>query len=86
MNSGGGRIMFPVSVFDRGRTLEFAARVSEAIARSPKGLGSARGADRSAPAPADPSVALRQLETLRTQGLITDAEFAAKREDVLGRL
>jgi hypothetical protein len=36
MNSGGGTIRFPVSVFERGRTLEFANRVSEAIAGSPK--------------------------------------------------
>lgn len=86
MNSGGGTITFPVSVFERGRTLEFANRVSEAIARSPKGLGGARGTDRSPAAPADASAALRQLEQLRTQGLITDIEFAAKRQDVLSRL
>ena len=36
MNSGGGTIRFPVSVFERGRTLEFASRVSSAIARAPK--------------------------------------------------
>jgi hypothetical protein len=86
MNSGGGKITFPVSVFERGRTLEFAGRVSEAIARSPKGLGAPSQADRPAAASADPSVVLRQLETLRNQGLITDAEFTAKRQDVLSRL
>ena len=35
MNSGGGRISFPVSVFERDRTVEFANRVSEALAGTP---------------------------------------------------
>lgn len=86
MNSGGGTIKFPVSVFERGRTLEFASRVSEAIARSPKGSRAFRDTAPTSPAPADASGALRQLEQLRGQGLITDAEFAAKRQDVLNRL
>ncbi len=37
ITQGGGLIRFPVSVFERGRTLGFADRVSEAIARSTKG-------------------------------------------------
>ena len=86
MNSGGGTIKFPVSVFERGRTLEFASRVSEAIARSPKGGRASDGYARPASAPSDPTGALRQLEQLRSQGLITDTEFAAKRQDVLNRL
>lgn len=85
MNSGGGTITFPVSVFERGRTLEFASRVSEAIARSSRGGPVTRDVARPA-ASADPSGALRQLEQLRSQGLITDTEFAAKRQDVLNRL
>ena len=86
MNSGGGTIKFPVSVFERGRTLEFASRVSEAIARSPKGNRALRDTEPTSPVPADPSGALRQLEQLRSQGLITDAEFTAMRQDVLNRL
>jgi hypothetical protein len=85
MNSGGGTIRFPVSVFERGRTLEFASRVSEAIARAPQGTRPARDIGRPAPT-GDASGALRQLEQLRSQGLITDMEFAAKREDIINRL
>jgi hypothetical protein len=86
MNSGGGTIRFPVSVFERGRTLDFASKVSEAIARSPKGFRASSDYERPSPAPADPTGALRQLELLRSQGLITEAEFTAKRHDVLNRL
>jgi hypothetical protein len=86
MNSGGGTITFPVSVFERGRTLEFASRVSEAIARSSRGALSARDVERPVAASTDATGSLRQLDQLRTQGLITEAEFTAKRQDVLNRL
>lgn len=91
MNSGGGAVRFPVSAFERGRTLEFAGRVSETIARTPRGqMGTFGAATASAPAaqaePADPSAALRQLDQLRTQGLITDSEFTAKRQAIIDRL
>ena len=91
MNSGGGALRFPVSVFERGRTLEFAGRVSETIARPPRGqMGTFGAAAASAPTaqtePADPSAALRQLDQLRSQGLITDDEFTAKRQAVIDRL
>jgi hypothetical protein len=86
MNSGGGTIRFPVSVFERGRTLEFANRVSEAIAGSARGMRPSREYARPAVASPDPTGALQQLERLRSQGLITDAEFAAKRLDILNRL
>jgi hypothetical protein len=86
MNSGGGTIRFPVSVFERGRTLEFASRVSEAIARSPKGFRASHDYERPTSTVADPTGALRQLELLKSQGLITEAEFTAKRLDVLNRL
>jgi hypothetical protein len=91
MNSGGGAVRFPVSVFERGRTLEFAGRVSETIARTARGqMGAFGPAAASAPAaragPADPSAALRQLDQLRSQGLITDDEFAAKRQAIIDRL
>jgi hypothetical protein len=86
MNSGGGTITFPVSVFERGRTLEFANRVSEAIARSSRGALSARDVERPGRGSTDATGALRQLDQLRTQGLITEAEFATKRQDVLNRL
>lgn len=36
MNSGRGVIRFPVAVFERARTVEFAHRVSEAVARKPE--------------------------------------------------
>jgi hypothetical protein len=86
MNSGGGTITFPVSVFERGRTLEFANHVSEAIARSSRGSLSARDVERPIAASTDAAGALRQLDQLRTQSLITEAEFTAKRQDVLNRL
>jgi hypothetical protein len=86
MNSGGGTIRFPVSVFERDRTLEFANRVSEAIAGSLKGARASQEYTRPTAASTDPSGALRQLEQLRSQGLITDTEFAAKRQDILNRL
>ena len=85
MNSGGGLIRFPVSVFERGRTVEFANRVSEAVART-----STRGVS---PAPATPGLpsgtaadSLRHLQDLRDQGLITDSEYTAKRSEILSRL
>ena len=91
MNSGGGAVRFPVSVFERGRTLAFAGRVSETIARTPRGQMSTFGAPAAfgSPAqtgPADPSSALRQLEQLLSQGLITGDEFAAKRQAIIDRL
>jgi hypothetical protein len=36
--------------------------------------------------PADRAAELRQLEELRSQGLMTDQEFAAKRQAIIGRL
>ncbi len=86
MNSGGGTITFPVSVFERGRTLEFANHVSEVIARSSRGALSTRDTKRPVPGSTDATGSLRQLDQLRTQGLITEAEFTAKRQDVLNRL
>jgi hypothetical protein len=46
----------------------------------------ARDVERPAAATRDAPGALRQLDQLRTRGLITEAEFAAKRQDVLNRL
>ncbi len=91
MNSGGGAVRFPVSVFERGRTLEFAGRVSETIARTPRGQMSNVGqaavsATASHLPPADLTSSLRQLERLRSEGLITDVEFAAKRQAIIDRL
>ncbi len=48
-------------------------------------LGNLPGAPGTAPAP-DPAAALRQLQGLRDGGLITAEEFAAKRQEILGRL
>lgn len=86
MNSGGGVIRFPVSVFERGRTVEFANRVSEALARtSPR---SAQSATRpgSSTEESSPRASLRDLQDLRDQGLITESEYAAKRSEILARL
>jgi hypothetical protein len=86
MNSGGGVIRFPVSVFERGRTIEFANRMSEAVARtSPRAPATAASVDPIA-SDGDPSRALRHLEGLRDQGLITEPEYAAKRAEILARL
>lgn len=85
MNSGGGVITFPVSVFERRRTLEFAGQVSEAMARSTRGRPAAPPA--SAPAErADSRRALRDIEQLRADRLITEEEFAEKRAEILKRL
>jgi hypothetical protein len=87
MNSGGGTFQFPVSVFERGRTFEFAAHVSEAMARAPRPGPAGVTAQGMSPAVApDPSLALRQLESLRGEGLLTEEEYATKRREVLARL
>lgn len=83
MNSGGGAIRFPVSVFERSRTVNFAQRVSEAVARRPAPPQAAPTIAQSAPS--DPTDAIRHLNRLREQGLITDSEYATKRADILGR-
>jgi len=86
MNSGGGQISFPVSVFERDRTVEFANRVSEALARtSTRANSTAPVAPQQAPSGATAD-ALRNLQALHDQGLITDGEFDAKRGEILGRL
>ena len=82
MNSGGGEIRFPVSFFERQRTVEFANAVSQTLAR---GAAAPRQAPLAFAQPAadDPAARLQRLEALRGQGLISDAEFAAKRAEVL---
>lgn len=77
MNSGGGAIRFPVSVLERSRTIEFANRVSQAVAHT-MALPTPSGAN--------PGDALRHLSRLRDQGLVTDDEYAAKRAEILARL
>jgi hypothetical protein len=84
MNSGGGTIRFPVSVFERGRTVEFSNRVSEAVARRP---GVQKETSQGQPAARiDPSDAMQHLNRLREQGLITEAEYETKRTEILARL
>ena len=39
-----------------------------------------------APAPADPVTVLGQLKAMRDQGLITPEQYAAKQQEVLGRM
>ena len=83
-NSGGGNIAFPVSFFERSRTVAFANAVSQTLAH---GAAAGRPSAPAAMAPAgDAEARLRQLEGLRSQGLISDAEYTAKRSEVLGRL
>ena len=83
MNSGGGTVRFPVSVFERSKAIGFANRVSEAVARRPEAAASMNSRHAS---DTDPSDALRRLSRLRDEGLITEAEFAAKRTELLARL
>jgi hypothetical protein len=89
MNSGGGKVVFPVSFFERHETLVFASQVSEAIARQGRSTGYATPPAAPAPTQAtasDARSALRHLEDLRNDGLITAEEYAAKRAEVLSRL
>ena len=87
MNSGGGTIPFHVSVLQRSRTVEFANLVSEAIARTTARTGPLVGGAAGQPTRADdPTEALSQLSRMRQQGLITEAEFSAKRAEIIARL
>jgi hypothetical protein len=86
MNSGGGRISFPVSVFERRRTVDFANHVAEALARtSSRAVAAAQMVVASPPA-GGTAEALRHLQGLHDQGLITESEYAAKRGEILARL
>lgn len=85
MNSGGGVIRFPVSVFERGRTVDFANRVSETLA------GTSRPTLAITPSPSQTQSgstadALRHLQDLRDQGLLTEAEYSDKRREILARI
>jgi hypothetical protein len=86
LNSGGGAIRFPVSVFQRSRTVEFADRVSEAVARVTTRTTSPGEAPETIAPGLDLTDAMRQLSRLREQGLITEQEFAAKRAEIISRL
>lgn len=86
MNSGGGLIPFRVSVLERGKTLEFANRVAEAIARNSKDGTSTNPAIASNTDRLDAGAALRHLMDLQQQGLITEDEYTVKRGEILGRL
>jgi hypothetical protein len=84
MNSGGGVIRFPVAVFERGRTVEFANRVSEALARTPRhSVALTQAVNATAPNARD---ALANLNRLRDEGLIDAQEYASKRTEILARL
>ena len=84
MNSGGGTIAFPVSVFERSKTVAFANRVSELLAHRPS-VAATQSPTASGGGP-DANDALRKLNQLHADGLITDAEFSAKRAEILARL
>lgn len=86
MNSGGGAIRFPVSVFERSRTIDFANRVSEAVAHTTSRPAVASPTQAViAPGP-DPGDALRLLTQMRDQGLVSEGEYADKRAEILARL
>lgn len=85
MNSGGGVIWFPVSVFERSRTVAFAHAVSEVLARRESVTSPSAEVPAAAPQ-TNATAAMAQLTELRTQGLISDEEFAAKRAQILARL
>jgi hypothetical protein len=80
MNSGGGTIQFPVSVLERSRALEFANAVSRLLAAEPESHQLAQKTQSNAVG------ALRELESLLSEGLITQAEYDSKRADVLNRV
>jgi hypothetical protein len=64
--------------------VEFANRVSEALARTGD-----RGSEPTAaqsPPPGTAGDSLRRLQDLRDQGLITEGEYSAKRSEILARL
>jgi hypothetical protein len=98
VNSGGGRIRFSVSAFERGRSADFAYNLTQALA----GEGGQRGqtvasAVQAVPQTAstsptgrdtgrDPGEALTRLQQLHAQGLITADEYASKRAEILARL
>jgi hypothetical protein len=89
MNSGGGKIRFPVSVLERSRTVLFANQMAEAVARTTGGGRYPAPVAGSAPdggMAANPTEAMQHVRNLREQGLISDAEFAAKRSEILSRL
>jgi hypothetical protein len=84
MNSGGGTVQFRVSFLERSRTVQFANQMSAALVRrAPTHFGA------TAPTFAtdnDPADALRRLESLRSQRLITEDEYLTKRNEIIARL
>jgi hypothetical protein len=85
MNSGGGVIRFPVSIFERGRPVEYANSVSEALARTARGGAQERSVS-APPSSGSASDGLRRLQNLKEQGLITESEYATTRAEILARL
>ena len=86
MNSGGGTSPIRVSFFERNQTVVFANGVSEMLARTTARephYPQAVAAPVSASSPGDQ---LRNVQTLREQGLITEEEYAAKRAEILARM
>ncbi len=66
-----------------GAAVATAVGATPAPAQAPR---SATAAPAPAPAPSDTASALAALDSLKTQGLITDEEFQAKRSEILGRI
>jgi hypothetical protein len=74
-------------MYKKGEARAFVDLVNEEI-RQQQGDGLAAQAP-SAPAPsgsADAGQSLQQLQALKEQGLLTDEEYAEKRQEILSRL
>ncbi|MES2210096.1 MAG: SHOCT domain-containing protein [Chloroflexota bacterium] len=85
-NSGGGTILFPVAFIERSRTVEFVNHVAEVMARTAQTPTAPVGLPPQGPRGSDAAAALRNLQDLRDQGLITDVEWSTKRDEILQRL
>jgi len=89
-----GMLNTVVSVITTGNTIDF--RVSHAEAANVKALlqqlmlGDPQATPAAAPAqqaaPVDAGAQLQQLDSLRQQGILTQAEFDAKKAEILARL
>jgi Short C-terminal domain len=84
-SAGGSFGKITDTAYKPSRTKEFVAHVQDRIeqVQVPKQGGVAAPATSDT---GDPAASLRQLQTLRDQGLLTDAEYAEKRQEILKRL
>jgi hypothetical protein len=84
-SAGGSFGKITDTAFKPSRTKEFVARVQDRIEQVPlPEQGGVAGPP--TPAAGDPAASLRQLQALKDQGLLTDDEYAEKRQEILKRL